>query len=114
MLARHGMVATLTAMLFISAVTIAAASPLDDAKESVRHHLLIPGSARFHNLHPHGDYICGKVDAKTLDGAYVGPKIMMYNTKTQLSTIVDVSGISMIMTDTMKTDMDRSCVPGNP
>lgn len=70
------------------------------------------GSAKFSNLHKRGDYICDKVEAKTLAGAYDVPKVMMYNTKTQLSTIVDGSGISMEMTDGMKTDLDHACSPG--
>lgn len=84
---------------------------IEDAKPSVRRHLFIPGSAKFSNLHPHGDYISGKVTAKTLAGAYDTAKVMMYNTKTQLSTIVDKSAISMEMTDSMKKDLDHSCSP---
>lgn len=99
-------------MLFTTTVATAAAGALADAKASVRRHLFIPGSARFSNLHEHGDYICGTVEAKTLAGAYDAAKVMMYNTKTQLSTIVDGSGISMVMTDSMKRDLDHSCSPG--
>ena len=94
---------------FALTATSANADAIDDAKESVRLHLVIPGSAKFDNLHARGDYICGTVDAKTTSGEYAGPKVMIYNTKTQLSTIVDGSQISKLMTDTMKRDLDHAC-----
>lgn len=109
MLAKHGIVAALFAVLIIAAVTCANAGIIDDAKASIRLHLVIPGSAEFDKLHPRGDYICGTVDAKTSAGEYSGPKVMIYNTKTQLSTIVDGSQISRLMTDTMKRDLDHAC-----
>jgi hypothetical protein len=108
----YGFVSALTTMLIISTVATAAAGVLDDAKASIRRHLFAPGSAKFSNLHERGDYICGKVEAKTLAGAYDAPKVVIYNTKTQLSTIVDGSGISMEMTDSMKRDLDHACSPG--
>jgi hypothetical protein len=89
--------------------TSANAGVIDDAKASVRLHLVIPGSAKFDDLHPRGDYVCGTVSAKTTAGQYAEPKVMIYNTKTQLSTIVDGSQISRLMTDTMKRDLDHAC-----
>jgi hypothetical protein len=105
----HGVVAVLFAVLTAVAATNANAGVVDDAKASVRLHLVIPGSAKFGNLHTRGDYICGTVDAKTTAGEYAGPKVVIYNTKTQLSTIVDGSQISRLMTDTMKRDLDHAC-----
>lgn len=96
-------------VLIALAATSADASVIDDAKASVRLHLVIPGSAWFDNLHSRGDYICGTVSAKTTTGDFVGPKVIIYNTKTQLSTIVDGSQISRLMTDTMKRDLDHAC-----
>jgi hypothetical protein len=96
--------------MFLSlAATTADAGVIDDAKASVRLHLILPGSAKFDNLHPRGDYICGTVSAKTAAGEYADPKVMIYDTKTQLSTIVDGSQISKLMTDTMKRDLDHAC-----
>ncbi len=89
--------------------TSANADVIDDAKASVRLHLILPSSAKFENLHPRGDYVCGTVSAKTAAGQYAEPKVMIYNTKTQLSTIVDGSQISRLMTDTMKRDLDHAC-----
>ncbi len=106
---RYRIVAALLAVAAAFAMTRATAGIIDDAKASIRLHLVIPGSAKFNNLHPRGDYICGTVDAKTAAGDYAGPKIMIYNTKTQLSTIVDGSQISRLMTDTMKRDLDHAC-----
>jgi hypothetical protein len=97
------------AVLIALVTTGANAGVIDDAKASVRLHLVIPGSAKFDNLHPRGDYICGTVSARTAAGDFVGPKVMIYNTKTQLSTIVDGSDISRLMTDTMKRDLDHAC-----
>lgn len=97
------------AVLAALAATHANAGAIDDAKASVRLHLFIPGSAKFSQLHPRGDYICGTVEAQTTAGAYAAPKVMIYNTKTQLSTIVDGSQISKLMTDTMKRDLDNAC-----
>ncbi|MEH6951405.1 hypothetical protein V4R08_08650 [Nitrobacter sp. NHB1] len=100
-----GVFAVLTAF----AATNASAGVIDDAKASVRLHLFIPDSAKFSQLHPRGDYICGTVEAKTTAGEYAAPKVMIYNTKTQFSTIVDGSQISKLMTDTMKRDLDNAC-----
>lgn len=104
-----GVVTALTVMFLGLAATSADAGAIDEAKASVLQHLILPGSAKFDNLHPRGDYICGTVDAKTTAGEYAGPKVMIYNTKTQLSTIVDGSQISKLMTDTMKRDLDHAC-----
>ncbi|MBN9007340.1 MAG: hypothetical protein J0H40_18240 [Rhizobiales bacterium] len=102
-------IAALAAVVAVFALGTANAGVIDDAKESVRHHLIIPSSAKFDNLHQRGDYICGTVTAKTTEGEYATPKVMIYNTKTQLSTIVDGSEISKLMTDTMKRDLDHAC-----
>lgn len=102
-------IAAALAVLIVFAATSANADVIDDAKASVRLHLVIPGSAKFDNVHPRGDYICGTVSAKTAAGDFVGPKVMIYNTKTQLSTIVDGSKISKLMTDSMKRDLDHAC-----
>ncbi len=109
MRAKHGIVAALFAILIVSTSTNAHAGIIDDAKASIRLHLIIPGSAKFDNLHLRGHYICGTVEAKTSAGEYAGPKVVIYNTKTQLSTIVDGSQISRLMTDTMKRDLDQAC-----
>ena len=107
----HGLIAVLTIVLVICTAETATADTLDDAKESVRSHLFIPGSAKFSNLHKHGNYICGKVEAQTLAGTYDAAKVIIYDTKTQLSTIVDGSQISKLMTDSMKRDLDHACSP---
>jgi hypothetical protein len=109
MATQYGTMAALTAIFIVSLVATAVAGTIDDAKASIRHHLIIPGSARFYDLHERGDYICGKVDAKTRAGTYDSARVMIYNIKTQLSTIVDGSNISMEMTDTMKRDLDHAC-----
>jgi hypothetical protein len=54
---------------------------IDDAKASIRLHLILPGSAKIDNLRPRGDFICGTVSVKTSAGDFVGPKVMIYNTK---------------------------------
>lgn len=109
MQAKGRIVAALFVGLIIPATTRANAGIIEDAKASIRLHLVIPGSAKFNNLHQRGDYICGTVDAKSSAGEYSGPKVVIYNTKTQLSTIVDGSQISRLMTDTMKRDLDHAC-----
>jgi hypothetical protein len=109
MKAKHGIVAALLAVLAVSSPTKASADVIDDAKASVRLHLIFPDSAKFDNLHPRGDYICGTVAAETSTGGHSGPKVLIYNTKTQLSTIVDGSQISRLMTDTMKRDLEHAC-----
>jgi hypothetical protein len=101
--------AALFAVLIALATTSANAGVIDDAKASVRLHLVFPDSAKFDNLHPRGDYICGTVAAETSTGEHSGPKVMTYNTKTKLSTIVDGSQISRLMTDSMKRDLDDAC-----
>lgn len=101
--------AAIFAVLSAFVATNANAGVIDDAKASIRLHLFIPGSAKFSHLHPRGDYICGTIEAKTTTGEYAAPKVMIYNTKTQLSTIVDGSQISKLETDTMKRDLDNAC-----
>jgi hypothetical protein len=101
--------AVIFAVMSAFAATHANAGVIDDAKASIRLHLFLPGSAKFNNLHPRGDYICGTVEAETTAGTYAAPKVMIYNTRTQLSTIVDGSQISKLMTDTMKRDLDNAC-----
>lgn len=109
MQAKYGIAGALLAVLVVSSSTKASADVIDDAKASVRLHLDFPESAKFDSLHPRGDYICGTVAAKMSTGEYSGPKVMIYNTKTQFSTIVDGSQISALMTDSMKRDLDGAC-----
>lgn len=99
----------MTAAVAVFTIGTASAGVIDDAKESVRLHLIIPSSAKFNNLHLRGEYVCGTVSAKTASGEYAGPKVMIYDMDTQLSTIVDGSEISRLMTDTMKRDLDHAC-----